>query len=179
MMNKDFIEILSSQFIAVTGGLLAGSLLAFFTNQIILIPGLLVLLPGFLEMRGNITGSLSARLSSALHLGSLKPDAKNSKVLKSNILAAWLLVLISSLAIGFAAYLAILLFFKINEPRIIIVALIAAIISNIILLPLTTRTTLWLYKKGYDPDDLMGPYNTTIGDITSIIAILIAIVVIA
>lgn len=177
-MNKDFAEIMSSQFVAVTGGLLAGSLLAFFTNQLLLVPGLLVLIPGFLEMRGNITGSLSARLSSALHLGTLSPNARKNNFLRANILASWWLVVMVSLILGMVAYLAIFLFFKISEPRIIYIAFFAAIISNIFILPLTTRTTIWLFKKGYDPDDIMGPYNTTIGDVISVLSILIAIIII-
>ncbi len=177
-MNKDFVEILSSQFVAVTGGLLAGSMLAFFTNKLLLIPGLLVLIPGFLEMRGNISGSLSARLSSALHLGTLSPKSRNNKFLRSNILASWILVVLVSVILGIVAYLAILIFFKISEPRIIYVSFVAAIISNIIILPLTTNTTIWLFKKGYDPDDIMGPYNTSIGDITSVLSILVAIFII-
>ncbi len=177
-MNKEFIEILSSEFISVTGGLFAGSILAFFTNKLLLVPGLLVLIPGFLEMRGSIAGSLSARLSSALHLGTLSPKSHDNKLLRANVVAAWILVLVASLVLGIVAYIASLMFFKINEPNIIYVSFIAAIISNILLLPLTTRTTIWLYKKGYDPDDIMGPYNTTIGDITSVLAILLAILII-
>src|SRR3989344_5202118 len=144
MMKKDFLEILSGQFVSVTGGLVAGSLLAFYTNKILLIPGLLVLIPGFFEMRGSISGSLSARLSSALHLGTLSPEARNNKLLRSNIISSWIIVVLVSLILGIVAYLAIWFFFHIQEPSIILVALIAAIVSNIIVIPLTTRTTLLL-----------------------------------
>lgn len=174
-MNKDFVEILSGEFVSVTGGIFAGSLLAIFTNQVLLIPGLFVLLPGFLEMRGNIFGSLAARLGSALHLGTLSPSSRDNKFLRANVLASWVLAVFVSAILGTVAYIAVLLFFKINTPKIIVISVTAAIISNIILVPLTTRTTLWLFKKGYDPDDIMGPYITTVGDVASVISIILAI----
>ena len=72
LFDKDFKEILFSQSMAVIGGIIAGTLLALYTDKILLIPGMVILIPGFLEMRGNISGTLSARLSSGLFLGVFK-----------------------------------------------------------------------------------------------------------
>jgi len=178
-MRKDFLEIFSGELIAVTGGLIAGLSLAIFKNKLLLIPGLFILLPGFLEMRGNISGSLAARIGSALHLGTLSADSKyNNKIIVKNILASFLLVIFVSLVLGSLAYIATLLFFHIKFIEIIYISLFAAILSNVVLLPLTIRTSLWLYKKGHDPDNIMGPYITTVGDVVSIFAILLAITII-
>ncbi len=72
--NEKFKEILFSQIISIIGGLIAGTFLAVHTDQLLLVPGLFILLPGFLEMRGSISGTLSARLSSGLFLGVIKPN---------------------------------------------------------------------------------------------------------
>ncbi len=178
-MRKDFLEILSGELIAVTGGLLAGLSLAIFKDKLLLIPGLFILLPGILEMRGNISGSLAARIGSALHLGTLSVNAKyNNKIILGNIFASFLLAIFVSLILGSLAYIATLIFFHIQFIEIIYISVFAAIFSNIILLPLTIKTSLWLYKKGHDPDNIMGPYITTVGDVVCILAVLLAITII-
>src|SRR3989344_6052583 len=73
LAKGDFREMLAVEIISVTGGLLAGVALASMTDQISLIPGLFILIPGFLEMRGALSGMMSARLSSGLFLNVMKP----------------------------------------------------------------------------------------------------------
>ena len=55
LISKNFKEIFTAEFISVTGGLIAGSLLVFQVDKLLLLPGLFILIPGFLEMRGSIT----------------------------------------------------------------------------------------------------------------------------
>ncbi len=178
ILRKDFREILEGEIISVSGGLFAGLLLVSFVNKLALIPGLFILLPGFLEMRGNISGSLASRLSSGLFLGALKPRFHRNRILKGNILGSFLLVVILSLFLGTIAYVVNLWILQINSPSIIIVALVAGVLSNLIEIPLTVAMTFWLFRKGHDPNNVMGPYVTTIGDIVSIIALLIGILVV-
>ena len=171
---KEFGEIFVSEMISVTGGIIAGTLLATATDKLALIPGILVLMPGFLEMRGNISGSLAARLSTALHLKLLN-GPKSAGIRKSNVWSAFMLGILVSAFLGLVAYFGTMLFFKINYPKIIIVALVAGIVSNLIMIPITTRTTIWLFRHGHDPDNIMGPYITTIGDIVSVASLLLGI----
>jgi mgtE-like transporter len=175
LSRQDFREILTSELISVTGGLFAGFLLALFTDQLLLIPGIFILIPGFLEMRGNISGSLSARLGSGLWVGALRPQLRKNRVLHGNLLASAVLVLAVSLVLGAVAYAASLLFFGINAPQLLAVALLAGIISNVIEIPLTAATTFWLFRRGHDPANIMGPYVTTTGDIISIVSLVAAI----
>lgn len=172
---REFEEILVSEFISVTGGVLAGALIATYLDKIALVPGLLILLPGFLAMRGNISGSLAARIGAALHLGLLK---KHPGLLHRNVWAAFTLSIMVSIILGAVAYAGTWLFFHIHHPKIILVSVIASIISNVILIPLTTRATIWLFDHGHDPDNIMGPYITTVGDIVSVVSLIIAIVVV-
>lgn len=174
---REFEEILFIEFISVTGGVLAGALLAHFLDKIALIPGLLILLPGFLAMRGNIAGSLAARLGAALHLGLLQ-HRKRHWFMHVNNLAAFTLGVIASLFLGVVAYAGTALFFKVSAPQIILVALIAGVIANIVMIPLTTRAAVWLFRQGHDPDNIMGPYITTVGDIVSVLALVVAILIV-
>jgi len=175
---KDFDEIVTAEVASTTGGLAAGTMLAFITNRIELIPALLIFLPGFLEMRGNISGSLSARLSSALFLGAAKPKVRKNRILRGNVLAALLLVVVVSLVLGLVAFAANMAFFGVYDFRIVYIALIAGLLSNIVELPIAVLVTFWLFRQGHDPNNIMGPYVTTTGDISSVLAIFIAIVIV-
>lgn len=171
---RDFSEILSSQLVAITGGVIAGTLLAIFTDKLFLLPGLFILLPGFLELKGAIAGSLASRLGTELHTRKIKADGK-SKLIKENKMASFILVFFVSLILGVATYLITYFLFGHNNPKLMLIPLVAAIISSIVLFPLTVKMTLWLYKHHHDPDNVMGPYVASIGDIESILSILIAL----
>ena len=175
---KDFDEILTAEMASVTGGLVAGTILAFVINKIELVPAIFIFLPGFLEMRGNISGSLAARLSSSLFLGAARPRVKKNRILKGNVAASVLLVVVVAAILGVVAFFANWIFFGVYDSRIIGIALIAALLSNLIEIPLTVLTTFWLFRHGYDPNNIMGPYVTTTGDISSIISIFIAVMII-
>ena len=178
IVRKDFKEIMSIEFVSVTGGLLAGTMLSFATDKLYLLPGLFILLPGFLEMRGNINGSLAARLSSGMFVGAVKPRIRKNRIMNGNIAASMLLVIIVSAVLGLVAYAASSYFLGISTYKIILIALFAGILSNVIEIPLTIIATFWLFRHGHDPNNIMGPYVTTTGDIISIFALLVAMMVI-
>lgn len=178
IFDKDFKEILTSQLVSTTGGLIAGLLLAIYTDKLLFIPGMLILLPGFLEMRGNISGSFASRLSSGLFLGIIKPDNTKTKLIKGNLIATFLLAIFVSFILGLIAFLFSYVILHIFIPKLILLSLVAGIISNTIEIPLTLFITLSLFKKGHDPNNIMGPFLTSVGDVTGIVALLIALVVI-
>src|SRR3989344_2430901 len=150
VIDKDFFEISVSELISVTGGIIAGIFLLGLIDKLSLIPGLLILLPGFLEMHGNISGSLAGRLSSALYTKKIKPKFTKSKFLTDNI------------------------FSNINDIRVLYIALFAAVLTIILEIPITIISTFWLFRHKYDLDDIMGPYVTTLGDIISILSLFLA-----
>ncbi|MBS3133698.1 magnesium transporter [Candidatus Woesearchaeota archaeon] len=177
-MRKEFLEISVGELISVTGGILAGTLLATLTNKIFIIPGIFILMPGFLEMKGNIFGSLAARLGTGLHLGTIGTNKIMTRPIIENVIASFLLSIIVSIALGLMAYVATIIFFKSSDISILFVSILASIISSLILIPLTVKSTLWLYKRDYDPNNIMGPYVTTVGDVVSIVSILLAILIV-
>lgn len=178
IVDEDFREILASQIISIIGGLIAGTILAAYTKQIFLIPGMLIIFPGFLEMRNGISGSLTARISAGLHLGIVKPSGRETKLIKGNVFAAFLLALVVSLALGLLAFAVSSLFFGAVTYRIIAIPIIAGVISSLVEIPVTVFFTFYTFRAGYDPDDVMGPFITSLGDIISIISLLLAIAVI-
>lgn len=175
--REEFAEIFSTELLSISGGILAGVLLAVGVDKVLSVPGSLILFPGFLEMRNAISGSLFARINSALNLGELKPSWRwgHDPFLVQNFFATFVLVLIVSAGLGLLAYAASALIF--GNPSFVVfwVAIVGGLLSNIIEVPFTIAQTFLLRLAGYDPANVMGPFITTTGDIFSVLSLLIAI----
>ncbi|MBS3153458.1 magnesium transporter [Candidatus Woesearchaeota archaeon] len=178
LFDKEFNEILSGQIVSLIGGLIAGILLAVYTDNILLIPAMFILIPGFLELRGNISGSLSARLSSGLFLGVIKPKINSDYLLVGNVIASFILTLAISALLGSLAFLIEYLIFGILFVKIIYIAIIAGLLANIISIPFSVYFTFYLFRKGHDPNNVMGPFLTALGDVVSMLSLLAAVVLV-
>ncbi len=177
IFDKDFFEIFSSKFISLIAGLFAGFMLALFTDKLVLIPGVLVLLPGFLELQGNMSGTFASRLSSGLFLKVLHPNMKiTNRVVRGNVLASLVLAIIVATVLGLLAFLFNYAVLGLVTPFIIVLPLIASLIASVLEIPLTFMITMYLFRKGHDPNNIMGPFSTSIADFTSVIALLITFI---
>src|SRR3989338_7749848 len=105
-----YVKLRYSVFSLVISGVtsvLAGIFLSKSEALILAVPGLLVLLPAALDIRGCIFGTLSSRLGSAFHIGTLKSFDLKNKVLRVNVFASFSLSVVLSVAsiwISFLAY---------------------------------------------------------------------------
>ncbi len=174
ILDKDLIEIYFSQILSITGGIIAGVFLLNLINLEIL-AGLFILFPGLLELHGNIYGSLSARLGNLLLMGKLKDSKEKRDFIIQNIFAVLFLIIFVSFILGLIAYLFIYLIFGINNQIIILVSMISSIIGSFFEIPVTFYVTFWVYRHRLDPEDVMGPYITTMSDIISIISLVLIV----
>lgn len=177
-IDREFKEIISAELISIVGGLLVGIALAIYTDKLLLIPGMLILLPGFLEMRGNISGSLASRISSGLFLGVMKSKKARSRIVQGNLIASFLLALLVTFSLGMFAFLLTRVLFGVAEPILIVIPILAGIIANLIQIPLTLALTFYLFRKGHDPNNIMGPFLTSSGDVISILALLATVMLV-
>ena len=175
IFSGGFKELLTSELLSIVGGLIAGTILAIHTEKLLLLPGMLVLLPGFLELRGNISGSFASRLSSGLFLGLIDPKKWDSRVIRGNLLSSFTLVLLICGVLGIMAFGFTYFIFHVASLKILVVPIIAGILANAIEIPLTLVATLYLFRRGHDPNNIMGPFVTSTGDITSILALLLVL----
>ena len=63
-------------------------------------------------------------------------------------------------------------------PRILLISVIAGVIANAIEIPLTLYATFILFRKGHDPNNIMGPFVSVSGDVISLFALIIAVLVV-
>src|SRR6266702_8002995 len=68
------------------GDLLAGLTLGSITGTLEALPGLLVLVPAAIGMRGNVFGALGSRLGTLIHTGTFRLTRRAETVVGQNIL---------------------------------------------------------------------------------------------
>ena len=154
------------------GAIVAGSTLGLMTDLLKEIPGLIVIIPAIIALRGNISTAFGSRLGSAYHLGVIDADNLWNEELKQNIIGSLMLSFLVSIIIGILAYVSsILMKVYPNPVKLISIVLIAGIISGIILTLLTISIIYLVFKRGYDPDNITGPALATFGDIITMLCI--------
>jgi len=155
------------------GGIVAGSTLGVMADIIQNIPGLIVVIPAIIALRGNISTAFGSRLGSAYHLGIIDAENMWNNELKQNVIGSLVLSFLISTIIGILAYGTTILFFDVHpDPlKLISIVLLAGIISAIILTLMTIVIIFIVFKRGYDPDNITGPALATFGDIVTMFCI--------
>src|SRR5919201_552837 len=85
------------------GDLLAGLTLGAITGTLEPLPGLLVLVPAAIGMRGNIFGGLGSRFSTAIHTGTFRVSRRLDTLVGQNVAASLALSLSISLVLAVLA----------------------------------------------------------------------------
>jgi mgtE-like transporter len=136
------------------------------------IPGLIVVIPAIIALRGNISTAFGSRLGSAYHLGIIDSTNLWNEELKQNIIGSLILSFIMSLIIGILAYItSLILGINPNPLELITVVVLAGALSGVILTLLTILIIYLVFRRGYDPDNITGPALATFGDIVTILCI--------
>lgn len=163
---------------SVVGGLLAGIVLGGMRGELRAVPGLLVLVPALLATRGNVYGSLGARIATGLHQGLVEPQlGVGDRRLRQAVAAALANGLLVS---GFAAVLAVLVLGMLGRPvapvpTLVAIALLTGILSGSTLAAVVVLVVFVGYRRGVNPDTLVGPLVTTAGDVFGIGFLLLAV----
>ncbi|MBQ9025649.1 MAG: magnesium transporter [Methanobrevibacter sp.] len=177
IIKESFIALL----ICALGDLFAGIILGNMTFFLKTFPGLLVIIPGAIGMRGNIFGSFASRLSTNLHIGMISPKFERSEQLNSNIISAFVLTMILSLFLAILAKSFCILFNFESIPLVdfVFISIIAGIISNIIMLPITMFISFKSFDNGWDPDNVTTPVIAAVGDLFTLPAIIVAVIILS
>ncbi|AEH60962.1 MgtE integral membrane region [Methanosalsum zhilinae DSM 4017] len=168
-------EALPFEIIATFGGVAAGIILSGMIEEIELIPGLIVIAPAVLGLRGNISCTLGSRLGSAIHLGLITKLDRNPELL-NNISGSLLLSFMMSVFLGIVGhYITIAL--GLESAGVIIlttIAVIAGVLSGLVLALVAALLAVGMFKFGFDPDNIVTPAIATIGDIVSMFMLFVA-----
>ncbi|PSQ08716.1 hypothetical protein BRC93_14720 [Halobacteriales archaeon QS_5_70_15] len=161
--------------VSAAGGLFAGVVLGGMEAELRAVPGLLLLVPALLATRGNVYGSLGARLASGLHQGLVEPrlglDDDRVAAAVTAAMANGVLISVFAAVAGFAILVSL------GRPRapllaLVVVALVAGVLSGLLLTVAVVTVVFLGYRRGVDPDTLAGPVVTTTGDVVGLATML-------
>lgn len=158
---------------SLVAGAMLGSLTATFERR----PGLLVLIPAAIGLRGNVFGSLGNRVSTSIHAGELQLRLRRSSILGQNVLAAGALTLGMSLALVLLAVLVSVglgLGATIGLADLALVSIGGGALASLPVLAATLGLAGGAVRYGWDLDNVTAPLVSSLGDVLTLPALYLA-----
>ena len=171
---KEAIPILT---ISLIGGLFAGLVLEQILESVARFPGLLVMVPVFLATRGNVYGALGGRIASGLHQGLVRPRFEWNDRLVHAVVASFVNGIGISIVIGVLTWITLLLlgWEAAALYELVTIMVIAGALTSVVLIVGLLVLIFAGFRFGYDPDNLVGPIVTTLGDIFGMLFLLFSV----
>ena len=173
-----FAEAVPALAASAVGGLAAGVVLGGMRAELRAVDGLLVLVPALLATRGNVYGSLGARLSTGLHQGLLEPrPGADDDRLRAAVAAALFTGVVISVVAAVLVWLVLSGLGRSVAPawQLVVVAAVAGLLSGVALTAVVVAVVVVGFRRGYNPDTLVGPVVTTAGDVFGMLFLLVAV----
>lgn len=151
----------------------SGLVLQSFEATLLQYPSLLVLVPVVIGTAGNLGSMLAARLSTALHLGTLSFGVDDT--LLGNALATMALALTMFPAIGVGGWVlaAITADARLPVLTVLLVALASGVALALISVLVTVIVTYAAYRLQLDPDDVVIPVVTNTCDVLGVLVLFV------
>jgi mgtE-like transporter len=149
---------------------IAGIYLGSVREVLALIPGLMVLLPSIIHIRGSIAGVFASRLSSSMHLGEFSIEFEEGSVLGDNIRASFVITILIAFVIGIFSYAASRIFGYpvIGVTDLVLISVVTGVIAGAVVMGITLLIALISYRYGLDLDMIGAPTVTTSGDLVTL-----------
>jgi mgtE-like transporter len=159
------------------GDLLAGLTLGSITGTLEALPGLLVLVPAAIGMRGNVFGAMGSRLSTAIHTGTFQLSRRPDTVLGQNLAASISLSLSISLVLAILAKVISVGFGLENTISIadfVVISVVGGFLSSIVVMAITVAVASVSVRRDWDLDNVAAPIVTAAGDMVTLPALFLA-----
>ena len=162
--------------LSTLAGFVAGLTLAHITGTLEELPGLIVLIPAAVGMKGTIFGAIGARLGTANVAGLLEPTLRPGGVLQRNVYVAIVTTFSSALWLAVLSVLASAAF---GEPsislwRLATVSIVGGALGSALILMITLALSVLSYRRGWDLDSVSTPMVTALGDMTTLPSLFLA-----
>jgi mgtE-like transporter len=175
-IGQGFVALLLSSL----GSLVAGIALGSITGTLDELPGLMILLPAAIGMRGNIFGAMGSRLGTSIHAGLYEPRLTRSGVLYQNVYAATVLTLSVSLLLGVLAKTFSVAFgvSSISVVDFVVISILGGVLSSVVVGAFTVLLSIQAHRRGWDMDSVSSPLVTAAGDLVTIPSLFLATLVV-
>jgi mgtE-like transporter len=180
LVRSDFAGVRAGFFallISSGGDLVTGLTLASITHTLAILPGLFILIPAAIGMRGNIFGGLGSRLGTQIHAGTFRVSRRVDSLFGQNVGAAIVLSLSISAVLAVLAKVVSVAFSgesSISLVDFMVISVIGAIISSIVVLVITVAVAAFCAQRSLDLDNVAAPIVTAAGDIATLPSLFLA-----
>ena len=157
--------------------LVAGALLGAIVTTFEELPGLLVMVPAAIGLRGNIFGAVGNRISTAIHTGTFRLSTKRESVLTQNVLASLALTVVLSFVLAFIAKVVSVGFGvtgTIPVLDLVLISIVGGLLASLVVLAATIVLSIGAVRREWDLDNLVAPTVSTLGDVVTIPALFLA-----
>ena len=168
--------------VGLAASLVAGLTLGGITGTLERLPGLLVLIPAAIAVRGTIFGAMGSRLGTAIHTGTYRLTTRVDSVLGQNVLAAGVLSIFTSVVLAVLAW-AVSSAFGVADPisiaDFVTISIVGGLLSSVVVLVLTVALAESSVRANWDFDNVMAPLVTAAGDMVTLPALFLATFVVS
>ena len=163
--------------LSTCAGFVAGLVLGSITGTLEKLPGLLVLIPAAVGMRGTIFGAMGARLGTGVAAGLFEPTLRRGSLLSRNVVVGTLSALLTSFYLAALAKLVASAFGKeavISFWDLVTISVIGGVLASTVALVVTIGIAVLSFRRGWDLDAVSTPMVTAIGDMVTLPALFLA-----
>jgi mgtE-like transporter len=171
-LGQGLVALVLSTFASFVAGLTLGSI----TGTLDALPGLLVLIPASVGMRGTIFGAIGARLGTGIHAGLFEATLRRGGMLGRNVEVAIVSSLLSSFYLAAIAKLVAGAFGQDTIPfwDLVTISVAGGVLGSLVILVVTVALALLSFRRGWDLDAVSTPMVTAIGDMVTLPALFLA-----
>lgn len=169
------------RFVALLIGVLAASagglVLASAGDTLRELPGLLLLVPGAIALRGNVLGAMGSRLGTAVHAGTFRLGLRPEGVVGQNLMAATVLTLLLSVVLAILARGTAIVFGispTMTLADFVVISACGGLLASVGVGLATLGLAAGSVRFGWDLDNVMAPLVGTLGDLATVPALVVA-----
>lgn len=162
---------------AAVASLVAGLILASITDTLEELPGLLLLVPAAIAVKGNIFGALGSRLGTAIHAGTFRMSRGRDSAMVQNATASIALSLALGVVLAVMAKGAALAFNvspTMSLADFVVISALGCLIAAFVVLAITLGTAAGAVRFGWDLDNVVAPMVTVAGDVVTLPSLVVA-----
>lgn len=163
---ESYFILVACALISTFSGLLAESNLGLLTT----FSFLLFMVPVINDIAGNVGSILGARLSSALHLGTIARGQRRELYFNLKALSLSSLVMYAAASVFFLLYLLLVG----GSARYALVMLVSGLLLTPAVILSSTLLALFSFARGLDPDNVTGPVITSLCDVLGMSSLILS-----
>ncbi len=162
---------LAALLVASVASIVSGVTLASITGTLEDLPGLLLLVPAALAVKGNVYGALGSRLGTSIHTGTFRLTARLDSVVGQNAAVALALSLVLSVLLAVLAK-AMAIIFSVSPTMsladFIVISTVGGMLASVVVLAIALLLARGSVRHGWDLDNVVAPLVNAVGDLVSL-----------